>query len=162
MIRAGAIEDYTFLWWDVRPHPNLGTVETRIFDQPTRLEDTVGFAALTVALAHRFATLWDAEEPLVEQPTELIDDNKVRACVRAMEGNLVDFHRGRKAPARELAHRLLTEIDPSVEALGVREQLAPIHRILAEGTGARAQLDFADANGGDLRTLVRERIALAA
>ena len=40
MMRGGAIEDYTFLWWDVRPHPNLGTVETRIFDQPTRLEDT--------------------------------------------------------------------------------------------------------------------------
>jgi carboxylate-amine ligase len=161
MIRAGAIEDYTFLWWDVRPHPNLGTVETRIFDQATRLEDTVAFAALTVALAHRFATLWEAEEPLVEQPTELIDDNKVRACVRAMEGNLVDFHRGRKTPARELAQRLLAEIDPSVETLGVREELEPIHRILAEGTGARSQLDWIDAHGGDdLRALVRDVIAL--
>ena len=50
MMRAGAIEDYTFLWWDVRPHPNLGTVETRIFDQATRLEDTAAFAALTQSL----------------------------------------------------------------------------------------------------------------
>jgi len=161
MVRAGAIEDYTFLWWDVRPHPNLGTVETRIFDQSSRLEDTVAFAALTVALAHRFATLFDAEEPLVEQPWELIDDNKVRACVRGMEGDLVDFQRGCRTPARELADRLLAEIDPSVEALGVREQLQPIHRILAEGTGARAQLDFAGPEDGeDLREVVRGMVVL--
>src|SRR5919106_2094548 len=46
MMRAGAIDDYTYLWWDVRPHPNLGTVETRVFDQQTRVEHTVSFAAL--------------------------------------------------------------------------------------------------------------------
>jgi carboxylate-amine ligase len=160
MVRAGAIEDYTFLWWDVRPHPRLGTVETRIFDQPTRLEETVAFAALTVALAHRFAVLWEAEEPLVEQLTELLDDNKVRACVRGMEGNLIDFHRGHRTPARELANTLLTEIDSSVEELGLREELRPIHRILAEGTGARRQLDYADAHDGDLRELVAGMIAL--
>ena len=53
MMRAGAIPDYTFLWWDVRPHPKLGTVETRIFDQQTRVEHTVALAALNVCLAHR-------------------------------------------------------------------------------------------------------------
>ena len=56
MMRAGAIADYTFLWWDVRPHPKLGTVETRIFDQQTRVEQTVALAALNVCLAHRLCT----------------------------------------------------------------------------------------------------------
>ena len=46
MMRGGAIDDYTYLWWDVRPHPNLGTVELRVFDQQTRVEHTIGFAAL--------------------------------------------------------------------------------------------------------------------
>src|SRR4051795_6937334 len=53
MMRAGAIPDYTFLWWDVRPHPKLGTVETRIFDQQTRVDHTISFAALVVSLARR-------------------------------------------------------------------------------------------------------------
>ena len=82
MTGSGAIEDYTYLWWDVRPHPNLGTVETRVFDQATRLEDTAAFAALTQSLSHRFAEMFDEGEPLVEAPYELIDDNKVRAAVR--------------------------------------------------------------------------------
>ncbi len=47
MMRGGAIEDYTYLWWDVRPHPNLGTVETRIFDQQTTLDHTIALAALS-------------------------------------------------------------------------------------------------------------------
>ena len=61
MMRAGAIPDYTFLWWDVRPHPRLGTVETRIFDQQTRVEHTIALAALTACLAHRLCAAHDAE-----------------------------------------------------------------------------------------------------
>src|SRR5215210_3202281 len=94
MMRGGAIEDYTYLWWDVRPHPNLGTVETRVFDQQTTLEHTIGLAALTIALAHMMSALYDAEEPLIEYPTELIDDNKVRAALRGMDSRLIDFWRG--------------------------------------------------------------------
>ena len=70
MMRGGAIEDYTYLWWDVRPHPNLGTVETRIFDQQTTLEHTIALAALTISLAHRFscalrrrASRWSSSRP---------------------------------------------------------------------------------------------------
>ena len=163
MIRAGAIEDYTFLWWDVRPHPRLGTVETRIFDQATRLEDTVAFAALTVSLAHRLATVFDEGEPLIEQPWELIDDNKVRACVRGMEGELVDFARGHTTPARELAERLLDEVASSAAALGCEAELGRVRSILDDGTGSRRQLDFADAmDEEDLPELVRSVVALSA
>ena len=161
MVRSGAIEDYTFLWWDVRPHPRLGTVETRIFDQATRLEDTAAFAALTVSLAHRFAGLFDQGEPLVEQPWELIDDNKVRACVRGMEGELVDFGRGRPVAAVEMAEGLLAEIEPSATELGCLEQLGRIREILVEGTGSRRQIDWIEAHEGeDLRGLVEAVVAL--
>src|SRR6266540_1475051 len=61
MMRGGAIEDYTYMWWDVRPHPNFGTVETRVFDQQTTLEHTVALAALTIALAHRMSAYYDEE-----------------------------------------------------------------------------------------------------
>lgn len=163
MVNAGAIDDYTFLWWDVRPHPKLGTVETRIFDQATRLEDTAAFAALTVSLAHRYCELFDAGEPLTEQPWELIDDNKVRAAVRGMEGELVDFDRGCRVPARELAELLLAEVEPSAVELGCDGELSRIREILEQGTGARRQLDFVDERGGqDLRELIRAVVALTA
>jgi carboxylate-amine ligase len=157
MVRSGAIEDYTFMWWDVRPHPNLGTVETRIFDQPTRLEHTISLAALVMALAHRLTSLYDAGEPLVEQPTELIDDNKVRAALRGMEGNLIDFRAGRHVPAPEMAERVLDELGEHAEELGCRDELMGLRDLLDHGTGARRQL-HAWKGGGDLTGIVREII----
>ncbi len=161
MIRSGAIDDYTYVWWDVRPHPRLGTVETRVFDQATRLEDTAAFAALTVSLAHRLAARFDAGEPMVEVPWELIDDNKVRACVGGIEGELVDFALERRVAAAELAERLLAEIEPSAAELGCLEQLGRVREILAGGTGSRRQIDWVDERGGDdLRGLVAAVVAL--
>ena len=98
MMRGGAIPDYTYLWWDVRPHPNLGTVELRVFDQQTHIEHTIGFAALVQALAHRLAADYDEGVPSIEHPHELIDDNKVRAAVVGIEGKLIDFDHGLEVP----------------------------------------------------------------
>ncbi len=160
MMRSGAIEDYTYLWWDVRPHPNLGTVETRIFDQANELRDTLAFAALTQSLAHRMAETYEAGEPLFEVPWELVDDNKVRAALRGMEGELLDLSEGRHVPAGELAERLLTELEPSAEALGCVAELARIGDIVEGGTPSRRQLEVAERNGGDLREVVRETVLL--
>ena len=160
MMRGGAIEDYTYMWWDVRPHPNLGTVETRIFDQATRLEDTAAFAALTQSISHRFATLFDEGEPLVEQPWELIDDNKVRAAVHGMGGELVDFARGHHVAARDLAERLLGELEPNAAELGCSAELERVQTIVEEGTGATRQVAFLAEHGDDLKELVRAEVAL--
>ncbi len=157
MVRSGAIEDYTYLWWDVRPHPRLGTVETRICDQQTSVENTLALAALTVSLARRLSKLYDAEEPLVEYPTELIDDNKVRAALRGMEGQLVDFRAGHHVPAPELAERLLEELGTDASELGCAPMLEAVWDILATGTGARRQLASWD-NHHDLRRLTRELV----
>src|SRR2546429_9426719 len=117
MMKSGAIPDYTYLWFDVRPHPNLGTVEVRVFDQQTRLEHTLALAAAVQALVHLYSSLFDAEEPMVEAPTELIDDNKVRAALRGIEGDLVDFPRSRQAPAGEVAGQALGR--PREDAAGL-------------------------------------------
>ena len=155
MMESGAIEDYTYMWWDVRPHPNLGTVETRVFDQQTRLEHTVGLTALTAALAHRFSALFDREEPLVEYPTELIDDNKVRAAIRGIEGRLIDFREGSQVPADRMVRGMLDELREHAEELGCRDELAEVEDLLVNGTGARRQLRMLERNG-DVRDLVRE------
>jgi glutamate---cysteine ligase / carboxylate-amine ligase len=155
MMKAGAIEDYTYMWWDVRPHPKLGTVETRVFDQQTRLEHTLSLAALTISLAHRFARLWREGEPMTEAPTELIDDNKVRAAVRGLEGVLVDFAQGTRAPATEMARRVLDEVREDAEELGIAHELGGIGDLCRDGTGARRQLEMLE-HGRDMRDVVRE------
>ncbi len=155
MMESGAIEDYTYLWWDVRPHPNLGTVETRVFDQQTRLEETIALTALTVSLAHRLSTLFEDGEVLVEVPTELVDDNKVRAACRGMEGELVDFPHRKVVPSGEMMRHLLELLREDAEELGCLDELEGIESMISRGTGARRQLELVDG-GVDLRGLVVE------
>jgi glutamate---cysteine ligase / carboxylate-amine ligase len=155
MMEAGAIEDYTYMWWDVRPHPNLGTVEVRVFDQQTRLDHTAALAALTIALAHRYALLYDAGEPLLEAPAEMIDDNKVRAAIRGLEGHQVDFRRRRVVPAKDMVRGLLEILREDAERLGCVEELEGVEDLCANGTGARRQLGMLERSP-DLRQLTRE------
>jgi glutamate---cysteine ligase / carboxylate-amine ligase len=158
MIRSGAIPDYTYLWWDVRPHPNLGTVEVRVFDQQTKLEHTVALAAVVVCLVHRYAMGFVEGKALIEVPGELIDDNKVRAALRGLEGDLVDYRRGGAVPTRELAERLLEELGPHAAELGCDAELERTRDLISVGTGARRQLDLLEREG-DLGVLVRHLCA---
>jgi carboxylate-amine ligase len=149
MVKAGSIEDYTYLWWDVRPHPNLGTVEIRVFDQQTRLQDTIALAALAICLVRRYVVNFDEGKPLIEVPTELIDDNKVRAALRGLEGELVDLPQSRRANASELAIELVEELEPEAEALGVVEELESVRALIAAGSSARKQLRLLEEEGMD-------------
>ncbi len=158
MMRGGAIEDYSYLWWDVRPHPNLGTVETRIFDQQTTLEHTIALAALTICLAHRMAALYDAGEPLIGFPTELIDDNKVRAALRGMDGTLIDFRRGEQLPAERMARALVDELMDDAGQLGCRSELELVDDLLSSRSGAHRQLRHWERHH-DLSNLVEEMVA---
>jgi carboxylate-amine ligase len=158
MMRGGAIEDYTYLWWDVRPHPNLGTVETRIFDQQTTLEHTIALAALTISMAHRFYALFDSGDALGEFPSELIDDNKVRAALRGMDGTLIDFFAGEQQPAERMAAGLVEGLTDDAAELGCTAELELLDELLRGRTGAHRQLRHWERHG-DLPELVREMIA---
>ena len=155
MMRAGAIEDYTFLWWDVRPHPNLGTVEVRIFDQQTRVDHTMALASLVVSLAHRLCALYDRKEPMVEYPSELVDDNKVRAAVQGTDGVLIDFRSGERIAAPQMAHDLVVLLGEHADALGCRAELEGVEDLIVNGTGAHRQLEMYERTG-DLHGLVAE------
>ncbi len=157
MMRAGAIPDYTFLWWDVRPHPKLGTVETRIFDQQTRVEHTISLRrAGRLRSLTASARCYDEDEPLVEYPTELIDDNKIRAARHGIDGQLIDFRAGKRVPAPEMVRELVEVLAPNADELGCRAELDGIEDLLANGTGSHRQIAIADANGQDLRALTEE------
>ena len=156
MMRGGAIDDYTYLWWDVRPHPNLGTVELRVFDQQTRVEHTIGFAAFAQALARRLALEYEDAVPSIEYPRELIDDNKVRAAVVGIEGELIDFDQGVEVPAEEMTLALIEDLRESARELGCEDELLHLNALVEEGTGARRQLNWLREHGeiGGLMTEV--------
>ncbi|HEX6587073.1 MAG TPA: YbdK family carboxylate-amine ligase [Solirubrobacterales bacterium] len=155
MMRGGAIPDYTYLWWDVRPHPNFGTVEVRVFDQQTRLEHTLGFAALTQSLVHRLAADYDAGVPSREHPWELIDDNKVRAALIGIEGDLIDFDHGHEVPAAKMALGVIDDLREHAQDLGCEAELDGLCDLVEHGTGARRQLDWLESRG-QIGGLMRE------
>jgi carboxylate-amine ligase len=155
MMRGGAIEDYTFLWWDVRPHPNLGTIEVRVFDQQTRVEHTIGFAALVQSLVHRLAGSYDDGKPSMEHPWELIDDNKVRAALVGIEGKLIDFDRGVEVPGDEMARGVIEELREPASELGCEDELVSLNDLCENGTGARKQIDWLAAEGS-IEGMMRE------
>jgi carboxylate-amine ligase len=158
MMKGGAIDDYTYLWWDVRPHPNLGTVEIRVFDQQTRVEQTIGFAAFTLALAHRLVQLREEGVPSVDYPHELIDDNKVRAALIGIEGELIDFDQGLEVPAEDMALGLIENLRQDARELGCEEELGLLTDLVENGTGARRQLNWL-AEHGDIDGLMSEIVA---
>jgi glutamate---cysteine ligase / carboxylate-amine ligase len=158
MMEGGAIPDYTFLWWDVRPHPNLGTVELRVFDQQTRVDNTIGFAAFAQSLAHRLAGLYEEGVPSVEYPLELIDDNKVRAALVGIEGKLIDFDQGHEVPAEEMTLGVIEDLREDARALGCEDELAHLADLVEYGTGARRQLDWLQDHG-EIGGLMREVVA---
>ena len=158
MMRGGAIDDYTYLWWDVRPHPNLGTVELRVFDQQTRVEHTIGFAAFAQALARRLALEYEDAVPSIEYPRELIDDNKVRAAVVGIEGELIDFDKGLEVPAEEMTLGVIEDLRESARELGCEDELARLNDLVEEGTGARRQLNWLQEHG-EIGGLMTEIVA---
>jgi carboxylate-amine ligase len=158
MMKGGAIPDYTYLWWDVRPHPNLGTVELRVFDQQTRVEHTIGFAAFAQALAHRLALDYEEGVPSIEYPHELIDDNKVRAALLGIEGRLIDFDQGLEVPAEEMTLGVIEDLRENARALGCEDELVGLVDLVESGTGARRQLDWL-RHHGDIDGLIEEIVA---
>jgi glutamate---cysteine ligase / carboxylate-amine ligase len=158
MMRGGSIPDYTYLWWDVRPHPNFGTVELRVFDQQTRIEHTIGFAALSQALARRLAMEYDDGVPSIEHPHELIDDNKVRASLVGIEGKLIDFDHGHEVEGSEMALGVIEDLREHARELGSEEELAGLRDLIDNGTGARRQLNWL-SDYGDIAGLMQEIVA---
>ena len=131
---AGFFRDYTYLWWDVRPHPKLGTVELRAFDAQTRIESVAAIAALTRCLVAGFAER--APEP---QPRTFVDENKWRAARYGLEADLVDLAHDTERPAREAIRELLELAEASAHGLECTDELAEVERILERGNGADEQ-----------------------
>jgi glutamate---cysteine ligase / carboxylate-amine ligase len=158
LIRLNSIDNAKKIWWDVRPHPTFGTLEFRIFDVVTRVDEAVAIAALTQAIVVKLHRLYTSNMGFRMYHRALIEENKWRAARWGVEGKLIDFGKQIEVPMGILAEELLEFVDDVLDDLGSRVALEPIHQIVREGTGAERQLHVYKQTG-DLKAVVRHIVA---
>jgi glutamate---cysteine ligase / carboxylate-amine ligase len=155
--KTGCIADYTHIWWDIRLHPRLGTVEIRICDAVTRVEDAVALAAFCQALVKHYCERYERGDEIPSYHRILTTENKWLAARYGLEAPVMDLATGRRnrVPVAQLVRRTLRDIEPHAQELGSERELEGIREILARGNGADRQRRVFNANN-DIVEVVRE------
>jgi carboxylate-amine ligase len=140
LIETGCIDNGRKIYWDVRPHPFFPTLEFRICDIPTRVDDTIAIAALFQALVAKLDKLLEQNLTCRVHHKMLIEENKWRAVRYGLDGKMIDFGKGKEAPVRDHIRELLQFVDDVIDDLGSRKEIEHIYTILERGTSADEQL----------------------
>jgi carboxylate-amine ligase len=146
-VRTGSFPDYTYIWWDLRPHPKLGTIEVRICDGQTSIDAVTGIVALVQSLAATFAEDYEAGRPLPVQPVTLVDENKWRATRDGLGAKLIDLEHDTERSARDAVLALVERSEAAAGRLGCADELESVETLLARGTGADEQLRVYEETG---------------
>jgi carboxylate-amine ligase len=158
LVATGCIDNAKKIWWDIRLHPFFNTIEFRICDAQSRVDDTIALAAIMQAIVAKLHKLRTNNVTFRMYPRRLIDENRWRAARYGLDGKLIDFGRGCEVDERELLHEMLEFIAPELLELGSCREMAHIERILNEGTGADRQLAVWEKSR-DLEAVVDHLIA---
>ncbi|MDE0233558.1 MAG: carboxylate-amine ligase [bacterium] len=140
LVRAGVIEDSTKIWWHIRPSERYPTLEMRVTDLPTKMEDTTALAALYVCLLRM---LWRFKMDNLRwrgYANFLVAENLWRAQRYGVRGDMIDFSRGALVPFSDLIEEIIGLVQPDAEALGCTEEIEHIRTICRRGTSADRQL----------------------
>jgi len=161
LVKTGCINDGKKIWWDCRPHPYFPTLEFRICDIPTRVDDTIAIAALFQAIVAKLYKLMDSNMGFRLYRRMLIQENKWRAVRYGLQGKMIDFGKNKEVPVVDLIRELLDFVDDVVDELDSRKEIEHIHTILERGTSADEQLRvYKETN--DLKAVVDHLIELTA
>ncbi|HUG05308.1 MAG TPA: carboxylate-amine ligase [Candidatus Limnocylindria bacterium] len=153
LVKTNCIDDGKKIWWDLRPHAIFPTIEFRVCDAATLVEETLCIAALTQAICAKLLVLRGRNQGFRRYAPGLIQENKWRAVRGGMDAKLIDFGKQIEVPMRELAVELLEFVDDVVDALGSRREAEYLQTIVREGTSADRQLR-AFAGTGHLHQVV--------
>jgi glutamate---cysteine ligase / carboxylate-amine ligase len=132
-LRSGSIHTIKEVWWDVRPHPDFGTIEVRIADAVPTLREVGMVAAIVQCLVHLFDTQLDRGYQLPSRPPWVIADNKWRATRYGLDATVVTSETGRTAPLRDEVYELVRDLEPVAWRLGCAEELAVASEVLEYG-----------------------------
>ncbi|MBM3266750.1 MAG: carboxylate-amine ligase [Candidatus Sericytochromatia bacterium] len=158
LVKTGCIDNGKKIWWDVRPHSFYNTIEFRVCDLPTTVDTTIAIVALVQAIVAKLYVLRLQNMQFREYPRALIEENKWRASRYGLEGKLIDFGKCEEISTKELIIELLGFVDDVVDALGSREEIEHVYRLLEKGTDADRQLKVWKESGGDCKAVVDDMI----
>jgi len=150
MIKAGVLEDSTKIWWDLRPSGRFPTLETRIMDVCTRMEDAIALAALLCCIMRMLYRLRLANQRWRTYTTMLVRENRWRAMRYSFDEGLIDFARGAVVPFEDLLDEMLDLTAEDAAALQCEKEVGAVRDILSRGTSAHRQLkahELATASG---------------
>ncbi|MCM3869640.1 MAG: carboxylate-amine ligase, partial [Pyrinomonadaceae bacterium] len=154
LIKTKCIDNGKKIWWDVRPHPFFPTLEFRVCDIPTRVDDTIAIAALFQAIVAKLNSLIERNLGFRLYRRLLIQENKWRAVRYGLDGMMIDFGKQKEVPTRDLIHELLDFVDDVVDPLGSRKEIEHIYTIMERGTSADEQLEVYHNSNNDLNAVV--------
>jgi carboxylate-amine ligase len=157
LIKTNCIDNAKKIWWDIRPHPFFPTLEYRICDMPSRVDEVIAIAALFQAITAKLYKLYRSNMGFRLYRRALIQENKWRAVRWGIDGKLIDFGKQKEVPVRDLIHELLEFVDDVVDELGSRKELEYVYKILETGTSADRQLRTYQATS-DLKAVVDQLI----
>ncbi|HEU5422154.1 MAG TPA: carboxylate-amine ligase [Nitrolancea sp.] len=158
LVETSSIPDASKIWWDVRPNPKYPTLEFRICDVCTRVDEAVAVAAIFQAIVAKIWKLRRDNLTFRVYPSTLIEENKWRVVRRGLDGKLIDFGKREQVAARALERELIEWfVDDVLDDLGSRKEVEYAFQILDEGTSADRQLAVFRRTGS-LRAVVDELI----
>ncbi|MFQ5738224.1 MAG: carboxylate-amine ligase [Acidobacteriota bacterium] len=140
LVKTNCIDEPTKIWWDIRPHPRFPTLEIRICDCVTKIEESISIAALLQALVVKLIELRKSNQTWRQYRRSLLAENKWRAIKDGIDGHLVDLGKETEVPVRFLIEELVEFVEDAADRLGTRQELEGVRRILEEGTSADRQL----------------------
>lgn len=153
LLRAGTIASIKEVWWDIRPHPDFGTIEIRMFDGIPTLREVGMAAALSQSLVELFDHQLDRGYRLPSPPSWLVRDNKWRATRYGLDARVITDGRGTTVPIRDDLYELVRELKPVATRLGCAEDLDLVSEILDKGASYERQRAVV-AEGGTLDDVV--------
>ncbi len=153
LLRAGTIRSIKEVWWDVRPHPDFGTVEIRMFDGVPTLREAGMVAALSQCLVQMLDMQLDRGYSLPCPPSWLVQDNKWRATRYGLDAIVITDEAGSTAPLRDVLYELARELEPVADRLGCGQELDVINEVLEHGASYERQRAVV-AGGGRLEDVV--------
>jgi glutamate---cysteine ligase / carboxylate-amine ligase len=158
LVQLHCIDNPKKIWWDVRPHPVFGTLEFRMCDVTTKVEEACAIAALTQAIVVKLHRLYTNNQSWRIYRKALVEENKWRAARYGIEGKMIDFGKEQEISMRTLIPELLELVDDVVDDLGSRSAVKYVETMLSEGTSAERQLRVFQQTG-DLRAVVQHVVA---
>ncbi|RAN77663.1 glutamate--cysteine ligase [Bacillus sp. SRB_336] len=159
MFTTGVIDAANEIRWDIRPVANLGTIEMRICDGMSTLEEIGAIAALTQCLVEDFSTTLNDGGTIPTMPPWHVQENKWRAARYGLDAIIILDAAGKEQLVTEHTLELLNKLEPVAARLGCAKELAGVEDIITRGAGYERQRRVAEAHQGDLRAVVRELVA---